>query len=298
MSSERAIAPRSLKFYTYCGIGGILSCGSTHTLMTPIDLVKCRIQTGYAYKNTFDGIKTIYNELGARGLVRGWGPTLIGYSQQGACKFGLYELFKDKYSSLVGDEIAVKYRTLVYIAGSASAEMVADVFLCPWEAIKVRVQTDPKFANGAMDGLPRLVSEQGVRGLYKGLVPLMMRQVPYTITKFTAFESIVEMIYAKFLSKPKEEYNKVQQLGVSFIGGYIAGVFCAIISHPADVAVSQLNKSNDKNILQIAKELGWKGCWSGLLPRIFMIGTLTATQWFVYDTFKVSVGLPTTGNAK
>ncbi len=32
--------------------------------------------------------------------------------------------------------------------------------------------------------------------------------------------------------------------------------------------------------------------WKGLGPRIFMIGTLTALQWFIYDTVKVILALP------
>jgi solute carrier family 25 phosphate transporter 3 len=34
------------------------------------------------------------------------------------------------------------------------------------------------------------------------------------------------------------------------------------------------------------------GLWKGLGPRIFMIGTLTALQWFIYDTVKVVLALP------
>jgi hypothetical protein len=48
-----------------------------------------------------------------------------------------------------------------------------------------------------------------------------------------------EYIYAS-LGKPKQEYNKLEQLGISFLGGYIAGVFCAIVSHPADTLVSKV----------------------------------------------------------
>jgi solute carrier family 25 phosphate transporter 3 len=40
------------------------------------------------------GFRTIVAEQGAAGLFRGWVPTLLGYSAQGACKFGLYEYFK------------------------------------------------------------------------------------------------------------------------------------------------------------------------------------------------------------
>ena len=34
------------------------------------------------------------------------------------------------------------------------------------------------------------------------------------------------------------------------------------------------------------------GLWKGLGPRILMIGTLTALQWFIYDSVKVLLRLP------
>ena len=55
--------------------------------------------------------------------------------------------------------------------------------------------------------------------------------------KFWSFEATVAAIY-NALGKPKESYNKVQQLGVSAAAGYFAGIFCAVVSHPADTMVS------------------------------------------------------------
>lgn len=103
-------------------------------------------------------------EQGFKGFFRGWAPTFLGYSAQGAFKYGLYEYFKKSYSDVVGPEYATKYKTLVYLAGSASAEVIADVALCPFEAIKVRVQTQPGFARGLSDGLPKLIRSEGVSG--------------------------------------------------------------------------------------------------------------------------------------
>lgn len=42
-------------------------------------------------------------EDGVRGLAKGWAPTFIGYSMQGLCKFGFYEVFKIFYSDLLGE---------------------------------------------------------------------------------------------------------------------------------------------------------------------------------------------------
>lgn len=46
---------------------------------------------------------------------------------------------------------------------------------------------------------------------------------------------------------------------------------------------------------RIYGEIGFAGLWNGLPVRIVMIGTLTGLQWLLYDSFKLFVGLPTTG---
>lgn len=61
----------------------------------------------------------------------GVSPTLIGYSLQGASKYGFYEYFKKTYADIAGPENAVKYKNLIFLAGSASAEFIADVALVP-----------------------------------------------------------------------------------------------------------------------------------------------------------------------
>lgn len=92
--------------------------------------------------------------------------------------------------------------------------------------------------------------------------------------------------------KPRDQTTKQEQLVVTFAAGYIAGVFCAVVSHPADTLVSQLNKDKGSSAGEIIKRLGFKGLWGGLGARIIMVGTLTALQWFIYDGVKVALGLP------
>jgi solute carrier family 25 (mitochondrial phosphate transporter), member 3 len=48
-------------------------------------------------------------------------------------------------------------------------------------------------------------------------------------------------------------------------------------------------------VSRIYKNIGFMGLWNGLPVRIVMIGTLTGFQWLIYDSFKVFLGLPTTG---
>lgn len=62
---------------------------------------------------------------------------MVGYSLQGFAKFGFYEIFKDVYKAAVGKENAAKYQTIGFAISSASAEVIADVLLCPWEAVSI-----------------------------------------------------------------------------------------------------------------------------------------------------------------
>ncbi len=65
------------------------------------------------YKNMFTGFRVSVKEEGMRGLARGWAPTLIGYSMQGLCKFGFYEVFKIFYANLLG-EVSTKFKPCPY----------------------------------------------------------------------------------------------------------------------------------------------------------------------------------------
>jgi solute carrier family 25 phosphate transporter 3 len=325
MASQSQVELYSGKYFALCSLGGILSCGLTHTFVTPIDLVKCNKQNNPKIFSSgmFGNMAIIMKHKGFPGLFKGWGPTLIGYSFQGMGKFGLYEFFKYKYGEMVGQENAYKYKVLLYCCASASAEFFADMLLCPWETVKLKVQTvgidkwlqgeSQGYAKGAVDGLPKLLAEEGWGGAFKIISPLWGRQIPYTVIKFVAFEAIIEQIY-KFTTvnwgRPKATFSKTEQLGFTFLAGYTAGIICGAVSHPADMMASLMSKNPDMpgGALEKIKTLygkgykdtpatGFAGLWKGFGPRVFMIGTLTGLQWFIYDTVKVTFGIPTTGSA-
>jgi solute carrier family 25 phosphate transporter 3 len=271
----------------------------------------------------FGNMGIVMKNKGFPGLFKGWGPTLVGYSMQGMGKFGLYEIFKHTYGDLVGHEAATKYRVLLYCCASASAEFFADILLCPSETVKLKVQTvgieswlkgeSHGYARGLADGFPKLLASEGWGGAFQILSPLWARQIPYTVIKFVAFEAIIEQIY-KFTTanwnRPKSSYSKPEQLGWTFLAGYTAGIICGAVSHPADMMASLMSKNPDMPGGALTKistlynkgykdtpATGFAGLWKGFGPRVFMIGTLTGLQWFIYDTVKVTFGIPTTGAA-
>ncbi|KAK3005298.1 hypothetical protein RJ639_016908 [Escallonia herrerae] len=143
----------SAGYYGICTAGGMLSAGTTHLAITPLDVLKVNMQVNpIKYNGISKGFSILWKEQGPSALWRGRSAKLFGYGVQDGCKFGLYEYFRKIYSDVLVDH----NRRVVFFLSSASVQVFADVALCPFEAVKVRVQTQPHFARGLTDGFPKL----------------------------------------------------------------------------------------------------------------------------------------------
>ena len=217
------------------------------------------------------------------------------------------------------EKSAWENRTAIYLASSACAEFIADLFLCPLEAVRIRSVSDKAFPQSLPGGFARIAGTEGITGLYAGLVrrvslagrlggafpqltphtqgPILLKQIPYTMAKFAVQGWAAEKIYAAAGSSP-ETMSKAGNVSVSLGSGVIAGVAAAIISHPADTLLSKVNKAGAggtgsimSRLMNIAGEIGFfKLATTGLGPRCIMIGTLTAGQFGIFDTVMLALG--------
>ncbi|KAJ3074406.1 mitochondrial phosphate carrier protein, partial [Rhizoclosmatium hyalinum] len=187
MGSGEQQGPFTPLYFIKGALAGGICCGVTHGALTPVDVVKTRIQlepTVYN-KGMISGFRQIIAAEGAGALLTGLGPTAVGYFIQGWFKFGGVELFKVQATKFLGDEAAWNNRVAIYLGAAAAAEFVADVFLCPLEATRIRLVSDPKFASGLADAFPKIIKQDGfIKGFYSGFGPILFKQIPYTMAKF------------------------------------------------------------------------------------------------------------------
>lgn len=288
-----------LMYYVKAALSGGICCSITHGGLTPVDVVKTRIQLDpVTYnKGMIGGFRQVIAAEGSGALLTGLGATATGYFVQGWFKFGGVEFFKINIAQSLGERRAWENRTSIYLASSAMAEFIADLFLCPLEAVRIRSVSDPTFPKGLGAGFAKYVASDGVLGLYAGLGPILFKQVPYTMAKFAVQGKASEVIYNSIGASPLTSSSGLN-LSVSLGSGVIAGVAAAVISHPADTLLSKVNKSGaggsgstTSRLINIAKGMGLvKLCTTGLLPRCIMIGTLTAGQFGIYDSIMQVIG--------
>jgi solute carrier family 25 phosphate transporter 3 len=291
--------PFDAMHYLKAAFGGAVCCSVTHGGTTPIDVVKTRMQLEPTKYTSFIGTgKSIMATEGTAALFTGVMPTFQGYFVQGWFKFGGVEVCKTKFAQCMSEENAWKNRNAITLGGSAVAEFVADIFLCPYEACRIRSVSDPGYANGMLAVGKKLVSELGVvGGLYSGFVPMLFKQIPYTMAKFGVQQKVAEQIYGAMGTSP-EKMSKSGVLSVSLGSGVVAGVAAATISQPADGLLSKVNKkgaggegSMVVRLGRIAAETGFvKLCTQGLFARWLHVGIITAGQFAVVDACMMSVG--------
>jgi len=300
-----------LMYYVKAAAAGGLCCSVTHGGVCPIDVVKTKMQQDPARYNRgmlaafgqvvnapkLNAAGEVIGKEGLKILTTGLGATAAGYFVQGWFKFGGVEFFKVNIAKRLGDQSAFDNRNSIYLASAACAEFIADLFLCPLEAVRIRSVSDQSFPKGLLPGFSQMLKSDGFLGFYAGLGPILFKQIPYTMAKFAVQGKAAEMIYKSIGSEP-DKMTSGGKLAVSLSSGVIAGVVAAIVSHPADTLLSVINKagaggtgSTTQRLINLAKEMGFrKLCIAGLPARCLMVGTLTAGQFGIFDTVMSAVG--------
>ncbi|KAI0770505.1 mitochondrial carrier [Fomes fomentarius] len=305
-SSEKVSVPFvvpqfTVKDYSAFFLAGALCCTVTHGGMTPIDVVKTRIQVDpeMARMSLLSGGRRIVAQEGPTALLTGFGPTAVGYLIQGGAKFSGYEFWKKQFVQIAGaQDTAVRYRTAIYLGASSVAEFFADILLTPLEATRIRMVSQRHYASGLVTGFARLAREEGLSGLYAGFLPILCKQIPYAIGQFTVNEFCHELAFRNMSEQVKQSLGGPAKFSIGLGSGIVAGFAAALLSQPADTLLSQINRGHGPKgsmahrLIVLARQAGFHGLFAGLGPRMVMTAGLVAGQFLLYGGIKDVLGAP------
>lgn len=285
--------------WRYFAAGGI-SAATSHGITTPLDVVKTKMQIDPAKygTNPLSAAKTMVQDDGVMILAQGLAPTIVGYGIEGALKFGFYELFKPIFGNLTPNQF------VNFLLASVVAGAVASVVLCPCEDARIRMVSDPTFAEGLVDAIFKLVKEDGVLAMFAGLSAMLAKQVPYTMTKQVSFDVITSFLYklAEAVSEA-EECGAATKSGITFGAAALTSVLSCVSSQPGDVILTETYVHHGTEAASLgaisrriyaAKGLG--GFFVGLKARLAHVGGIITSQLAIYDAVKQTLGLAATGS--
>ncbi|CAG8610816.1 10557_t:CDS:2 [Cetraspora pellucida] len=187
-------APRRL---SAGALAGITSVACTY----PLDIVRTRLSVQSATLSGKEGqkklagiastMKIIYiTEGGIMALYRGLAPTLLGVAPYVALNFHSYEVLRKYFTPVDKTSPPVAQKLLC----GALAGSFAQTITYPLDVLRRRMQVtgmkelEYKY-NNTWDALTQLIKREGIRGLYKGMVPNYLKVAPAISVSFVTYEA-------------------------------------------------------------------------------------------------------------
>ncbi|CAH0583139.1 unnamed protein product [Chrysodeixis includens] len=246
------------------------------------------------FHGTMDAFVKIAKLEGVPALWSGLSPTLVLALPCTVIYFVSYDNLrfnlKKYYNAFTQDMGQPMWIPL--IAG-ATARMTAVSIVSPLELIRTKMQSKKLTYSEISVALRDVIRFEGYKGLFRGLGSTLLRDVPFSGIYWTTFEST-----KKAFDKPDSEKNSFL---FNFFCGSIAGSIAALVTLPFDVVKTHQQielgekeiyidgkvQQRASNMKEIARQIyinhGFRGLFTGLLPRIFKVAPACAIMIATFE---------------
>ncbi|XP_071837250.1 mitochondrial S-adenosylmethionine carrier protein-like isoform X1 [Apostichopus japonicus] len=252
------------------GIAGL----TVDVSLFPIDTIKTRLQSREGFVKCG----------GFRGIYRGLGAASLGSVPGAAVFFCTYELTK----SIGAAHLSTKYDPLVQMAGASVGEILACFVRVPVEVVKQRAQATRQ---RSFSILRATLQTEGVRGVYRGYLSTVLREVPFSFLQFPLWE-FLKRSWSTHQGGPVDAWQ-------SGICGAVSGGTAAAITNPLDVVktriilASQNSETAKGNVrfalVEVFRQEGFRGLFAGVLPRVMWISIGGAIFLGAYEKVKITL---------
>jgi len=216
---------------------------------------------------------------GITSLWSGLSPTLVSAVPTTVVYFTTYEQLK---AYMVRHSTnAEKYAMAISTLSGGLARIWAVTLVSPLELVRTKMQAQKMSFIDVRKALVFTVKTDGISGLWKGLSATLLRDVPFSAVYWPCYEYL----------RPTE-FN----LGESFAAGAVAGSLASTVTLPMDVIKTRFQlelgergvpKKNFEVVREILAAQGWRGLFSGLVPRLLKVAPACAIMISSYEYCKI-----------
>lgn len=274
----------------------------------PFDTIKVKLQSQPAplpgqppkFAGAIDAVKQTLAAEGPRGLYKGMGAPLATVAAFNALLFTVRGQMEAVLRSEPGAPLTVNQQ----IIAGGGAGVAVSFLACPTELIKCRLQAQSALSGsggagvavmygGPLDVAKQVLkSEGGMRGLFKGLVPTMAREIPGNAAMFGVYEAVKQYMAGG------QDTSKLGR-GSLVIAGGVAGASFWFSVYPTDVVKSVIQVDDFKNpkfsgsidaFKKILASEGVKGLYKGFGPAMARSVPANAACFLAYEVTRSSLG--------
>ncbi|PON59927.1 Mitochondrial carrier protein [Parasponia andersonii] len=173
------------------GMAGITAASATY----PLDLVRTRLaaqRNVIYYRGIWHAFHTICREEGFWGLYKGLGPTLLGVGPSIAISFSVYETLRTYWQSHRPNDSTV----MVSLACGSLSGIASSTATFPLDLVRRRMQLEGAggrarvYNTGLFGTFRHIFKTEGLRGLYRGILPEYYKVVPGVGIVFMTYETL------------------------------------------------------------------------------------------------------------
>ncbi|KAL3162702.1 hypothetical protein ABBQ38_008743 [Trebouxia sp. C0009 RCD-2024] len=179
-------------------IGGISGAVAQGTIY-PMEVIQTRLAISPVgtYSGILDTFAKIVRQEGYFALFRGITPCMVGIIPYAGLDIAAFELMRERLHELYDDRPPPQYLLLAGMLSSTGAQLVA----YPLGLIRTRLQAQgmggaPLKYTGMFDVVRKTLQHEGVRGMYKGLTPNLMKIAPAAGISWFVFEESKRILHA------------------------------------------------------------------------------------------------------
>lgn len=265
-------------------LAGASAGAITAVLLQPLDVVvTCTIGSSSRADKALSPrsiVQGIIEAQGIRGLWRGTAPSLLRLTAGSSIFYGV---LSSMHSSGTSRNL-LESNTYTAFTG-AFARICAALALSPVSVVKTRVEGDfVGQSRSTISTIHSIVRNEGVGALYKGILPVLMRDIPYSSLSFVLYVNSKNILQKQF--SDESAYK-----AIDFVAGAIAGGTATMITHPLEIAKVRMQLSSDRrlglleSILDAFRSNGFKGLSRGLFPKVIRRSLSTAISWACFSWF-------------
>lgn len=146
-------------------------------------------------KGILYSFKNIREKLGFKGFFTGYKVTLLRDAPFAAIYFTSYEIMKKKTQQLTN------IKPVQHFSSGAIAGAIATCLTISGDVVKTRLQTQSRLGtdeySGIIDAYKKIYTNEGWKGLHKGLGPRLIYIMPASAMTFTFFEYFKKLFFQK-----------------------------------------------------------------------------------------------------
>ncbi|KAJ1734922.1 Carrier protein, mitochondrial [Coemansia biformis] len=261
-------------------------------------------------KGTLAGMRHIAHNEGLRTLWRGLTPTLVASGPSTVIYFVGYDYLRQWMGRQMRSRSSVApYEKYASLVAGCTARTFAATAISPLELVRTRVQASPAHnVRSVLADISHEIRGGGVRILWRGLVPTLWRDVPFSAIYWFGYErwreDVYEPLFAQQLAAGAEA-DMVSRLAVAFCSGASSGAVAAAVTMPFDVAktrrqIEHYTSSKHQQpprqsslahvVRQIMVAEGPRGLFAGLAPRLMKVVPSCAIMISSYELGKLMLG--------